>query len=425
MNITEEIQNYLPLNSFVFNPSMARIKKDKYLMSVRSYRYKFDVPLAEENHPWYTNWSGQEDMTYIFPAIYNENEFKCLNGENWPLEIKGVDARIFYFMRVDDKNIYIITYNTTFRGYKELILKGGNPCDDYCTVIAWGMLFLDINTLEYTYNPGQSPLCLNISNPVEKNWSLWKLKYDNLIHLIVSYSLVPQHNAFSFRLNSIENNKIIADTDCIMVTPFNKTDNNLFNLMEEYFNNELYISLSTPSYLVNDYIYQSVGHVKVKINYLKKLVSQGDNSKLAKFSKKHLIKDDRIIYHPTYIYFMFIFRFKVVLPGEQKRQEIVKFNSSSDIHLTGTNKRITADIVSVSPAFVLDTDDYNYFLNFPSGMVLNKNNTLITYGNGDRTSNILSISNEDIEEFLIPVDNITVKNFKFLTARVKNGILKL
>jgi hypothetical protein len=430
LDVTEKVQEYLNFKSFVFNPSMASIKDDKYLFSVRSYRHSFNVPFekdTDKQHPWKTNWTGKNDKTYVFPVTYKTNvekgvdSFECIKGGKWPLVLNGEDARIFYLMTVDNYNIYILTYNVKYKNHKEYILKGGNLCDDYCGVVDWGMLNLNIDNLEYTYNPGELPLCLNISNPVEKNWSIWTIKYNDEPYLMTSYGLVPEHNVFSFKILGIENGKVVGGTDCVMKTPYTRKEgiDNIFNSLENYFTGgNLFVSLTTQTCLVKDNIYQSIGHIKVKINYLKQLVKLGNKSNLSKFTQKYLVKEKRIYYHPTYVYFMFFYRFRVILPGEKRKQKIIKFNSSPSIKLTGTSIRFNTELISVSPAFILDVDERNYFLNFPTGMVLNDNTTLITYGNGDTTAHIVSFLNKDVDDFLKPVENITPKNFKFKIARI-------
>lgn len=415
-DISSQIRNKLPVKSFIFNPSIAHITDDKYLLSVRSVKNDLSMPhdynhVLNENpqHPWYSNWNSEHDLTYIFPCEIVDKQIKAEINGKWPIELKVQDLRIFKFIDDGDNTIFICTYNQQYTEDSDLIIKGGNNCGNWCYLIGWSYIIVNRKTLDYTLLNSEKPLCLNISNPVEKNWSMWRYDLDDLIYLFVSYSLTPVHTAFSFTLDGIKNREIVGGSTCKLITPsINKK--NIFGKLEEYYEKNLFVSLSTPSYEYKPEYYQSVGHIKVTIDYIKSIIEKGKRNPLVKFYKEHILnKNQNIHLHPKFIYLMFIYRFNVTNTKISNNEEV----RSNNIQLTNNNVKMKANIISVSPAFIINNNEYDYYLNFPSGMVMKVDDTIISYGNGDASSHLLFINNEELDKYMIPTSKLSPYNFEF------------
>lgn len=438
INVSEIFENYTGIKSFYFNPSIAQISNNSYLLSARSYLHNpkksFDNnPDLSKNkqHPWNTDWSG-DDKTIIFPVNIIDKQvipIKNCKSLGYPLKLPFQDLRIFRFIQLGDKITYIVTFNERYEGHYNTVIKGGNLCDDYCYLIGWGYLIIDSKTLKYNYLPGSKPLCPNISNPVEKNWSLWRHDKLDKINLMCSYGLSPVHSAFSFNLSSVNANdgEINAITKCKMLTPrqvdidkYLRTFEhlNFFRELEKYYDNNLFISLSTPAYPINgdpsSDIYQAVGHLKIKRKYLENL---SKNKKLHKFVKNIKIKK---YLNPNYIYLMFVYQFKI---NPIYRKEKIESDNSQigEIYLDKFVK-INAEIIRITPAFVGKVDKQNYYLNFPSGMVINyeTDETIISYGDGDKTANLLFLQNKDIKNNMYDLKKLKPKDFDFIVGEIND-----
>jgi hypothetical protein len=424
LDITSVLRDALPVDSFLFNPSIAEVTGDTYIVSVRSYVHDSSRPLDDDpvlvdntQHPWGTDWEGSEDATYILPMVITGDKVQPVTSGEWPLKIPVQDMRIFRFIKDETRVGFILTYNERYDGDKELLIKGDKTCENSCYLIGWSYLLIDINTLEYEYLPGRQPLCANISNPVEKNWSLWRYDDEEHVHLLLSYALTPAHETFSFVMKGITEGEIEGGSSCKMVTGKSRGKGNIFKQLEDYYDGKLLVSLSTPSYPVgeNGTTYQSVGHLKVKIDYMRGLVNDEENdSPLAAFAQRYMKSGGKKHYNLSYVYMMFVYRFEV------------STDHDGEIELTGSKKRAGAKITHVTPAFVCKVTEYDYFLNFPSGMVLDDKHTIISYGNGDATSHLMYMTNKALDDFIEPVSDLTAETFEFLHAsKRKDGSIHL
>jgi len=222
IDITNFLKSELNIDAYLFNPSIANITDNIYLISVRAYKVLpnlpifYDIPPTKNpQHPWKSGWGGNNklDSTFIIIAKINQKkELVSLNKKYKKLNVQ--DMRIFKFYSDYKTTSFILTFNNTFKD-NILTIKSGDRCDDYCYNISWAYLVIDLNTFEMNYKISNKPLCKNISNQIEKNWSLWSLtdlKTRNIIPLI-SYSLVPDQSAYSFIFD--KNFDII---DCYMET---------------------------------------------------------------------------------------------------------------------------------------------------------------------------------------------------------------
>lgn len=419
IDITEILRDALPVDSFLFNPSIAHVTGNTYIISVRSYihditkDFDYNPQLMKNNqHPWGTDWSGT-DVTYILPIIITENYVQPITTGQWPLVIPVQDMRVFRFVKDSTKVGFVVTFNELYTGHRSVLIKGGDTCDKFCYLIGWGYLLIDINDLSYAYTPGSAPMCMNISAPVEKNWSLWTVEKENKIYLMMSYAIAPNHNAFSLTLDGICDGEMFGASTCQMITPrFNGTTN-IFGKLEKYYDDNLYVSLSTPAYKIDDNTYQAVGHLKVKIKYIKKLAKSNEQSQLAKFAREYIKGRGKKHFNPNYIYLMFIYHFELMSTESDKK--ITKQQQQSGvIELTNTKTRMLALVTKTTPAFVNKVDEYDYFLNFPSGMTVDDEHTIISYGDGDATAHLLKINNTTVNKMLRSTKGLSAKNFRFM-----------
>ena len=424
VDITSALRDALPINSFLFNPSIAKVTGDTYLVSVRSFKNRLSEELDDnyklrenDQHSWSSDWKGEHDSTFILPVVITEDNIQPITGGGWPLEIPVQDMRLFRFMQDGTKAVFIITYNQAYDEAPDLIIKGGDTCDDWCYIIGWAYLIVDVNNLRHKYIPGEKPLCPNISNPIEKNWSVWRYDHNDLVYLLLSYGLTPQHQAFSFTLQGVHDRQMVGGTTCRMITRRPDIKENILGELETFYDNNVMVSLSTPAYPTEESQYQAVGHIKVAIDYARDL---SDSSPLGRFAKKYMGKGGKKYYHQRFMYFMFLYRFKVITATNEELEM-----GSKTIQLTGSADRVTAVITHVTPAFVNKVDDYDYFLNFPSGMVINKDHTVISYGNGDNSSHLLYLPNDQLEDTFISVEGLGADEFSFLHSSIKNGHIML
>lgn len=425
IDITNALEKALPIESFLFNPSIAHVTGDTFLISVRSYVHNSSAPMDYDpkliyntQHPWGTDWSGT-DNTYILPAVITERNVHHVTSGKWPLVIPVQDMRIFSFFKDGDNICYILTYNEKYQGDKEIMIKGGDSCDEFCYLIGWSYLIVNIRDLNYSFIPGQQPLCMNISNPIEKNWSIWQYTISNKIYLMLSYALTPIHSVFSFCIKGIQHGELLGGSSCRMITHRPSKNPDFLGQLEQYYDNKLAVSLSTPSYEYESGKYQAIGHLKVKVDYIRTMYQGSINTPLAKFVKKYVQGAENIHFNPNYIYMMFIYRFEIM---NLRKSSVPEEYNSGIAELLDTGERIKAMVTHISPAFVSKVADYDYYLNFPSGMVITSENTIISYGDGDASSHLLYISNKDVENFLIPITDLTVDKYEFMHGiKDKNG----
>lgn len=424
LDITDVIREALPVDSFLFNPSIAHITGDTYLISVRSFtkdskKSLDDNPRLLDNtqHPWGAGWKG-DDVTFVLPVVITKDHIQPITTGKWPLQIPYQDARLYEFHKDGTKIAYILTYNKEYAGEKDMIISGGKDCGDYCYIIGWSYLLVDINNLKYSYVPGEKPLCMNISNQVEKNWSLWQHVERNCTYLYVSYGLTPVHSAFTFVIDGVKNDEMVGGSTCRLLTKTNQMkffgeeqqDLSFFGKLEQYYDRNLFVSLSTPAYLLDNGKYQAVGHLKVKIDYLKKLAKSKDTSNLAKFAREYVTGRGKKHFHQTYIYLMFVYRFEY----HNVETDLEVLDGSGIIQITGTKDTAIAKVTHTTPAFVSKVTEYDYFLNFPSGMAFDDDHTIISYGNGDSTSHLLFIPHQFLDDMMVPIETLTPAKFKFI-----------
>lgn len=420
VDISNEIRKHLQVDSFVFNPSIAHLRDDIYLISVRAYVHDKTKPMDENpklldnpQHPWGTSWDGL-DQTLIFLARITDT-FEILEHTDFPIIVNVQDMRIFRFAVDGSRVSYILTFNELYQERPDMVIKGGDTCDDFCYLIGWAYLVVNTDTLKPSYVPGQLPLCPNISNPVDKNWSLWTAGENGKIQPVLSYMIAPEHTAFTFQIEKVSRGELVGGSKCILKTPHLGKNTNFYGRLEKFYDSKLIVSLSTPAYPIDDNVYQAVGHLKVRINYLRDLARKNVNTPLAKFAQKHAVAQNYVHFNPSYMYFMYLYKFVL----EPFTEEHVIDYSNKVIEISDT--RMLATITHTTKAFIIDSSEYNYYLNFPSGMVVENKDTIISYGNGDASSHLLFLDNDELESFYEPIDKINPAKFKFKLCKVHDG----
>ena len=96
-------------------------------------------------HPWTGGWKGDIDNTSILPVLITGHTMSIITKK--PLiELPIQDMRLFRFTTDGQKVIFIVTFNKAYDGKSELVIKGGDFCDDWCFIIGWAYLIVDIET---------------------------------------------------------------------------------------------------------------------------------------------------------------------------------------------------------------------------------------------------------------------------------------
>jgi len=405
--------NFEQPDTFNFNPSIGHIVNDIYLISSRNVRTTEKLksldnePNLHKNvdHPWKTNWNSKFDNTSLQLFKITNNKVSLIKHSKYPFILAYLqDLRIFELWSDNDYAAFILSFNQLFLD-NNLVLKDGYECSKRCFIINTGFLVINKHTLEPFYIPSKDPLCINISNPIEKNWSFWKYKNN----VIFSYNLTPTHEAFKINIRGIEKGELVISDKCRLLT-FNNTitTDNFLQKLEQYYDGKVIVSLSAPSYKINNEYY-SVGHIKIFVDYLKRTAKPH----LKNFYNKH-IKGNSQYLHKQYIYLMFFYKFNVseIYISDSDLPEI-----NSDVQTLvkiSKIKAIKANITGVSYCYVFNTTKYNYLLNFPSGFCINNNRVYISFGEADKSSHLLSFSIQEFKKCIKNVSDLTPSKYKFV-----------
>jgi len=397
-------------NTFNFNPSIGHITRDIYLISNRNVRNDNSIkpldtnPVLDNNidHPWKTNWSSKIDNTSLHLFTINNNKVKLLQHPDYPFILAFLqDLRIFELWSDNNYATFILSFNQVFLD-ENLVLGSGYECSKRCFIINTGFLVINKHTLKPVFVPSKEPLCLNLSNPVEKNWSFWKYNND----ILFSYNLTPEHKAFNVDIKDISDGELLISDKCRLLT-VNSTNTNFLKQLEQYYDKKVIISLSTPSYKIGKEYY-SVGHIKITLKYLQ----YTDKPQLKNFYEKN-VKGNSKYLHEQYVYLMFFYKFNVSTVTITNEIEI-----NSDKHEAITYDAITADITGVSYCYVFNTTQYNYLLNFPSGLCVHNNTVYITFGEADKSCHLLSMNIKEFKDLIKPVSKLYPSRYKFIVKNV-------
>lgn len=410
------------LTNINFNPSIGHLHGNYYILSIRNFKHNINKLDIDEpniynnpNHPWVNNWDNRNgyDNTHFF--IIKQDSYGDFHKiKKMDLSLPVQDLRIFRFMEDKDHVYLFFTYNDLYYG-SDLYIGNGDKCDDSCYLIGISYAIYDKNRMVLYHIPSEKPVCPNISNRVEKNWSLWTYKKDNVINLLISYALVPSHTAFNIDIQNIDKFKktLLLNTNCGMFNIRNQNISFLDNL-QEYYDNNIFISLSTPAYPIQEtkksVIYRGVGHLKIKHDFIMNN-SQKKYEKMEKL-KNHIKNDPNKVLHPRFIYMMFFYDFEV---KEQLQDATYDTHGLKILDPDFQAKRHSINIISVSDAYLYNTNKHHYYLNFPAGLVINNNTTIVSYGNGDYYSQLLILDNKQVDTMMHKdIQRLKPKDFKFL-----------
>jgi len=388
----------IKFNEYIFNNSLIEFN-GYYVMTYRHIVYNYNI----KTHPWsawfksYNNVNkkiidnNKELLVNIklfsldkYREIYDNDTFINMisnnnviisDDENTQIDTTG----LCIFEKNEDFNKIVMIYNNPFffNNYNQdsrlyninnelFITYNGfiKNNDDLCVKLLYRKIIINFK-YDNIYIGEELPLInpkFNIERKVEKNCILDYNK--NVIYDI--------NGVFKY----IDKNKGLICHNII----------NLMNIISYYGNNNIFFSLGTPiqQIKINNKIYNiSLGHVKVNYKNIEK------NTSFYKFLKN--IDFTTIKMHGKYIYFMFFYVFD-------------------------ENYNIT----HISYSFI-PTDNNNqhlpYLLVFPTGFYKSNNKYIISYGEGDEFSKILILSEKNILDLLIPINNIDI-NYKFLFYNV-------
>lgn len=387
-----------PDNVYAFNPTIAHYKDDLYICAFRgfvrypnlhqvgdSYNYSKD-PYSDPNHPWLGGdassvwWkkSYGDDTTRfcilhitmqeVQSIVRLEKSYENGGATYWDGssmvdgKMHGNDARILRVSETDP--VYLLSYNVWVTD-KGTIIRDGKNCTDSCGLIATRVITIaeDMSLVV----GDEKILCPSMSNRVEKNWSFW-------IHnqnIFFSYGLYPVHDVVSVKIkdNIVNCGKNVGAADAVF-----------FQKFTEYYNNKVYVSVTTPAIKINK-VYIGIGHIKFK--YKNAETEYPANSYLVKFVND--MKKSGKIFHPMYVYLMFFYAF-----------------SSKD-----------ATVLGVSPMFLPSS---NTVLCFPSGFCRMKDPDmyLISYGDADTSCSCFTISEKQLDSILIFSKDLNPRNVPFL-----------
>jgi len=271
-NITDSLRDnlqtvYPDVHWTIFNPSIAWIENNTYLVSARLFtRHE---PQPYQNNPWvYPAWRGK-DITGLF-LIKNERSV-FLN-----IIPDFVDVRLF---KKQDSTILMIGN------------QGLNPdkdCPDYRTILKCIKFKIKNDKLELV---GSKRLCPHFSCH-EKNWSFWQPNVDDSA-VNISYSISTAHSFYHYN--------DVTDTCSELLAVTGSID---FHAIERYYKDcSFAVSLSTPiiPWNAEKNTFIGVGHVKFQFAQISTIF---EYSPLAMFYSTHLIDTDK---HPGYIYMFFFF----------------------------------------------------------------------------------------------------------------------
>jgi len=375
-----DFTNVLPegVDTYIFNPSVARWKDDLYLCAYRIFTRhkqtsKRDIvhPKFDPNHPWKSDqwWRGGTDGTkFALLKISSKTGFQLesdLTANTFSIDdnrlinlFSRVDARLLHV----ENNIFVLSYNAGSPRGMSL-----NAC----------VITLDENTKRLTLHP-DSVVCPRISNPVEKNWSFWLRtpagtpRLAKEPELFFSYGISPKHTVYKAL---VRDSKIVCDESPPLAEKIG-----YFGLLEKCYNLSLpknerfvFISVTTPALqrkgIANRYL--AVGHLKVRWKHLKKLPP---TSALAVFYKEYLPSHESALgfysRHAEYDYFMFIYEFD----------------------------GITMEVTRITNFFVVSGEP-RFILSFPSGIeyYADTTNVMIFFGDHDSASKMIIMTNENLE----------------------------
>ncbi|HSW77026.1 MAG TPA: hypothetical protein VLG50_08260 [Candidatus Saccharimonadales bacterium] len=329
-------------NNVNFNPSIAHIVDDFFLISFYTWRRK-DKPISSSyqltgsvTDPYHQYYGGQNSPTwwredeywgtgYVLATIINQNitiiKYLGYNNYCFDMKLSSTNFGISGTSNCGGGKIYI--HNFVF-------VKNGN--DVKLTSTYPDLKFEGVKLCKY-------------NQVEEKNWSM----YEYNEQMYISQWLYPHHIVL---VKSKENK-------CIKLKSKNVT---VFQHIMNYYNKSVLFSLSTPAIPYYN-LMMGVGHVKIV----------GDI--VPPYTTAYRFVQNDYLKHPvsnmSYLMFFYVF------------------------------DPITLDIVRISPGFY--PPNITHGVVFASGLTKHDNDYIISYGEGDAKMKFLFINNYAIDRLLSPV----------------------
>ena len=354
----------------VFNPCIAHIERDLYIVGCRvvrkfatlpepvrvsdaiksltdTRRYTWDV-----THPWFgsinssTWWKAPAQSTDVTRVgvvkIARDGTCKLLRHVHL-VDLVGVDARVINVSEPPTTR-FMFTFNVWVPAEGGAAAK----CGSTVAAIAYTTVRFENSTL-IVEQPQPTILCPTISECVEKNWAFWATRKSSTWHISFQYNFSPHHVVVSYETDDIVNNH------CNSVVTLRHDPAPFFADMCAFFGRrgDFEISLSTPPLqLAEPLLYMGVGHIKCKWqNILKQ--PRAPNNQLQNF----LHSTSGSIRHPILVYMMFFYLFNASTSRMLHMSNFFTVANSQLVFPCGLTQRADTFVVSCgnldSAAFVL------------------------------------------------------------------------
>ena len=388
-------------NIYAFNPSIAHWKDNLYLCSYRqfvryphlfqigttdtgiTYNYTTDK-FRDPNHPWFGKCSSlrwnhipafggfsntriaiiqinpDDSVTLIQSKMYVENEIVQY--------IDGEDARL---LQIKDNKFLLSCTNF----FKDVVIKDSTTCTK-CLLISTRIIevFPASDHFQIIIHP-ETILCPNISSSIEKNWSFSLIDKDKPEpYISFSYGLYPIHTVFDV---SLVNNKIECK-NMNSVPKLTSSADNIFSRLVSFYGSKgigherFFVSVSTPTVQIDTNIFLGVGHIKFRHTPMSVYPNP---SYLYQFCFDMYASSKTT--HEIYIYMMFFYAFNIT----------------------------DGEILACSNMFIPPSKGT---LCFPSGLTINNDQVILSYGDDDDKCMFLTFTTQEIKN-LLNAENIVQK----------------
>ena len=374
LRITEDTQN-----GVMFNPSIAWIRDNFYLLTVRNFRRYRDIkmgnklpeeyhpdPIFNPQHPWLggikseTWWASTEEdgnvsEVYVVELAANE----IMNVQH----LFTLDAGDIRPHRISETEYKLIGYDLRYFGPEHILADGTDCFYNSCTsiIVTDVHVYRSAGKWEHKIINTHDAPCLAISNRTEKHWSLFK--YNSILYY--SYMLTPRH--------TIVNANTCEKTVC--------PGSNFLRSLELYYPGSA-ISLSSQIIEFESGRYLSMGHFKIPFSLLD---AEGDITPFQRWLYERGSLETCFYVH-THVYFAFFYVFEAP----------------------------TLEVVYLSPSFMV-TGFEPYPLCFPAGLAYNPLTEMlvVSYSECDTASKLVHLRLSEALEMCTEIDEYTPETYPF------------
>lgn len=410
-------------NSYMFNPSICHVKDDLYLIVYRIIKYFIDGPV----HPW-KMWSNGynyimkhrpeliernkhlglnsklyspykyrlklgEDSVATFTSVQEEEEEQEFDMES-SVEFDGTAASVVRILQNND--VEVVTKISTLFGeemnqdcrvvtkdegthmltYNGFLRQGGifNVC------MLTRDLYLD-DTYRKCFLTTERFCCEDYEEKfflkVEKNWSVVCKRKKEETRWINGTAVTG--DLFLYKLG--HETQLIDHTGQII-----RVECPLIGNLIDHFGDTIQFSLGTPTLVFDEFYskgYLSVGHLKVRHN-----TSKRTTANLDRFLKETRERYPDMKMHGNFIYMFFMMRFDA-------------------------NFRMTHISDAFVPTDTTRTSHMPYSLVFPTGLVIRKDDIIVSYGEGDVRAKLLFLSKDETTRLLRVSHTVDHTNFDY------------